>query len=240
MKQIFTLLVFVLTSLITRANHDNGRISITNLGNREISVEVDGKRYNDRNNTILIRSLSPGRHTIKVYRDNRKDVNSQLDMFGKKRQLIYNSTIYVKPQYHVDLVVNRFGKVLVDEQSMTDRNYDRDNDDIADYDHGHGSDTWNNRQMSDASFNSLKEVLQREAFDNNRMTMAKQSISNNYLSVDQVKQLVQLFTFDDKRLDLAKYAYRNTINKGDYFQLYEVFSFSSSKDALAEYVRNFK
>ncbi len=234
MKKIFTLAIMALSSLIVFANHDDGRMSITNLGGRDTWLELDGKRYSDRDNPVLIRELASGNHTVKIYRENTpKSVWDRVGM-GRKPEIIYSNTIYIKPRYHVDIVINRFGKVMVDEQSMTDRNYDDDKDG-GDY---RRDDNWNNAAMSNRSFNGLMNTLRKEPFDDNRMNMIKQSImDNNYFTVDQVKQLATLFTFDDKRLEVAKYAYRNTVNKGDYVQLYEVFTFNRSKDELADYIR---
>jgi hypothetical protein len=94
--------------------------------------------------------------------------------------------------------------------------------------------------MSDQSFAALKDALVKERFDNSRLTIAKQVMDQNYFTVDQVKQITLLFSFDNYKLDLAKYAYKNTVNRPDYFMLYEVFSFSSSKEELANYIKQYK
>ncbi len=65
-------------------------------------------------------------------------------------------------------------------------------------------------------------------------------IDQNYFTAEQVKQLAQMYSFDNYKLDIAKYAYKNTLNKQDYFILYEVFQFSNSKEDLANYIRQFK
>ena len=94
--------------------------------------------------------------------------------------------------------------------------------------------------MSDQSFSALMETMQKESFENTRLKLLKQSVDGNYFTTSQVKQLVTLFTFDENKLDIAKYMYRNTIDRENYFQLYDSFFFSRSKEDLAAYIQNNK
>lgn len=261
MKKIFTLALLVIT-YTTFASPNDGKVSVTNLGNNRIVVEVDGKqvsnRTNDDDNFLLIPALSAGFHAIKVYT---VPPNKGAVRYGiKKQTLIFQKNMNVRPQYHIDIVINRFGRVLFDELSMKDPNYvdtdnndwtndrDRDRDRYPDRnpDRNPDRDTYPDRDnrygrpMSDQSFAALKATLANERFDNSRVTIAKQVIDQNYFTADQVKQLLQMYSFDNYKLDLAKYAYKNTVNKQDYFILYEVFTFSSSKDDLANFIRQFK
>lgn len=251
MKTIFTLALLIITISVF-AHPNDGKMSITNLSSQRIVVEVDGKKFNNRvndnDNLLLIPTLAAGYHTIKVYAvaASRSDVRYGI----RKQTLIFQKNMNVRPQFHIDIVVNRFGKVLFDELSMKDPNYVNtnnndwndhgDNDGNPDRDTYPDNDNRYGRPMSDQSFTALKETLIRERFDNSRVTIAKQVIDQNYFTADQVKQLLLMYSFDNYKLDLAKYAYKNTVNKQDYFILYEVFSFSSSKDDLANYIRAFK
>jgi hypothetical protein len=255
MKTIFTLILLVITYTVS-AHPNDGKLSITNLGNQRLLVEVDGRRLENRRGDddkfVLIPALSTGMHTLKVYvlAGGRTGVT-------RKPNLIFLKNINVRAQYHIDVVINRFGRVLYDELSMRDPNYedtdendwynDRNRDRVNDYypgrddrDRPRDRDNRYDRPMSDQSFAALKETLAKERFDNSRVTIAKQVIDQNYFTAEQVKQLTLMYSFDSYKLDLAKYAYKNTVNKQDYFILYEVFSFSNSKDDLANYIRQFK
>jgi len=90
--------------------------------------------------------------------------------------------------------------------------------------------------MPTPDFNNALSVIQRENFDDSKLGTAKQVAANNYLCVAQIIQICNLFSFDDRKLDFAKYAYQNCVDKNNYFQLNEVFSFSSSKDELRRYI----
>jgi hypothetical protein len=249
MKKIFTLALFIITYTVS-AHPNDGKLTITNLSNQRIIVEVDGRRFNNRvnkdENLVLVPALSTGYHTLKVYTLTSRREDGRYD--ARKQTLIFQKNVNVKPQYHVDIVINRFGKVWLDELSMQDQNYKDTDNDVWNDRNNNPNDNRNNdrdndrynKPMSDQSFAALRETLKKERFDNSRLTIAKQVIDQNYFTVDQVKQLAQMYSMDNYKLDLAKYAYKNTVNKPDYFMLYEVFSFSTSKEDLANYIRQYK
>ena len=86
--------------------------------------------------------------------------------------------------------------------------------------------------MSNERFSKAMFVLEKENFDNTRFTIAKEIVEDNYLSAGQVKQMLQLFSFDVNKLELAKYAYSKTIDKNNYFMLYDVFAMNSYKERV--------
>ena len=94
--------------------------------------------------------------------------------------------------------------------------------------------------MDQQVFEQLKTTLQNESFDNSKLTMAKQAIGSNWVSTSQVKQLLELFSYEDNKLVLAKYAYPYTTDRNNYFLLYDGFTYSSSKEELAKFIRDYK
>jgi hypothetical protein len=71
------------------------------------------------------------------------------------------------------------------------------------------------------------------------MTTARSIIDEYYFMAAQAKQLVQLFVFESNKLEIAKYLYRKTTDKKNYFIVYTAFTFSKTKEELAEYIRGF-
>jgi hypothetical protein len=215
-------------------------------------VEVDGRRYLPDGNTVSVRDIRPGYHTVRVYREVRKNRGGWWN-FGNgnsRQETIYNSTVNLKNGYHFDIVINRFGKVLVDEHRM-DRNGDWYNEDDDYYNGGRGRNRDqdnhhdnrydnNSRAMSDYDFNQAKETIRQVWFENTRINTARQIIDGNYFNARQVKEILLLFTFENNRLDLAKYAYGNTVDKGNYFVVNEVFTFNNNKEELARYIRDYR
>jgi hypothetical protein len=85
-------------------------------------------------------------------------------------------------------------------------------------------------------FNKALSVIQGESFENSRLNTAKQITSKNYLCVSQIIQICRTFSYEQTKLDFAKYAYHYCVDKNNYFQLNEVFSYAASKDELRKYI----
>lgn len=90
--------------------------------------------------------------------------------------------------------------------------------------------------MSQQSFNAAKNSVASKTFDDSKVTVAKQVIKNNCMLTSQVKSLINLLTFENDKLELAKFAYQYTYDKGNYYQINEVFDFNSSVDELDSYI----
>lgn len=100
---------------------------------------------------------------------------------------------------------------------------------------------WNNspfgRPMLDADFQQLKQSLTNERFENTRLEIAKTAMTNNMFTTAQVRDLVGLFSFDNNKLELAKHAYRFTVDRNNYFQVGNAFSFSSNREELMRFIQ---
>ena len=245
MKTLFTLLLVALYATAFAANE--GRLTITVTSKKNVQVYVDGRAYWDNDNEFVFDNVQPGNHTIKIYRtrDNNNSRNIR-NARGKNNDLLYSSTVYVRPSYHVDVVINRFGKALVDERFLSDRNgrWDEDGWNRGGYDNdSYGNGNYNNgyrRPMAPNDFDQLVHRIKSQWFSSGKLNTAKDGILKNYFNTSQVRQLVQLFSSDNDKLELAKRAYRQTVDPKNYSVLYDIFSFQSSRDALDRYVKDNK
>ena len=86
----------------------------------------------------------------------------------------------------------------------------------------------------------MKESLRRERFENTRVSIARQFFNEHAFTATQVKDLLQEFSFENNKLDLAKYAYRNTTDRNNYSCVFDVFSFNSSRQDLANYMSSYR
>ena len=241
MKTFITLITVLLTTLSSFAQPNEtsrrpynyqGKLSISTITNDPTRVLVDGNNYNNNGEDDgMINDIRAGYHSIKVYRQKKYKYNNG-GRFNRNMQLIYEGNIYVKPQYHVDVVINRFGKAFIDERQMTGGYYD-DND---------GWDNADNsmQPMNSRAFEQFKQVIRNEGFDNTRSVIAKQTIAANYFSSAQVKEIVELFSFENSKLDIAKYSYKYTVDKNNYFILNDAFAYSSSKEELAKFIQAYR
>jgi Domain of unknown function (DUF4476) len=293
MKTIFTLFASLILGVAVMAapkNNDTRPKSILTVRSSDrgdLRVIVDGRRFEPNDNYLRIQGIAVGYHNVKVYRERNSGIFS---IFGKRYEVVFNSSVSLKPFTNVTILVDQFGRTTVNESRMNGRfgRYDRgfgnrddrsfgDRDDktwdtnhdfnfdgggsFGDYDNGHDGKLGNNDRdnhdggfgdrdnhgykdyaynntMSDPEFNRVLASIGKEWFDANKAESAKVVICNSYFTAFQVKELLQLFSFENTKLELAKLAYSKTVDQKNYFCINEVFSFNSSKDELARYIRS--
>lgn len=120
-----------------------------------------------------------------------------------------------------------------DDYRYNDRDYRYDD---RSYGYGNrGGDAYN-RAMSHYNFEKLLQDIKYQYL--NKTAVAKEGIYQNYFTTQQVKMILQQFAFDNDKLELAKLAYRKTVDAGNYYQLFDVFTYENSRDQLDRYLRN--
>ena len=99
-------------------NNQNASLVITTQSQRQVFVSIDNSQVNQSNggygsgNVINIGSINSGNHTIVVY-------EMRNNIFGRQRQeIIYSSTLYLKPGYETSLIINGYGQATVSERAI--------------------------------------------------------------------------------------------------------------------------
>ena len=90
--------------------------------------------------------------------------------------------------------------------------------------------------MDQNAFSGALGTINGQSFESNKLQVAKQAFATNCMTSAQVGQIMQLFSFEDSRLDFAKFAYGHTYDLGNYFQINNAFTFSSSVDELNDFI----
>lgn len=263
MKQIFTLFTSLLLtiSIFAADARPKSSIMIKSVERNDIRVIIDGRRFEPNTYGISITGLKPGQHSVKIYRERNFGL---FTIFGSKYDVVFNSTIFIKPQTNVVMTIDRFGRTSVTETRIQGRGYDRDRnrgwEDNRDFDFDSGRDygdyndrdrdrkdrdnRWDDQKpayptkaINDREFDMVLDNISKERFESNMMKSATQIINTNYFTSQQVKELLQLFSFESNKLELAKLGYDKTVDQKNFYIVNEVFSFSSSKDELARYTR---
>jgi hypothetical protein len=232
MKKIFTLIIGSLFSLSLLA-YDGSRLSVSTTTNSiDLRIEIDGRKVNSDayrdGNSITISHISEGTHNIRIFREKKNAFG-----FNKRPEIIYASNLLMKRGFHTEIMVNRFGKVFVDECRIAESG----DFGYQDEDQNEGWDNPYANVLSTRDFEMVKDQLRREWSENNRLVSAKVITDKSYFTTQQVKELMQLFSFESNKLEIAKYAYRKTADKQNYFQVEDGLVFKSSKDELARFVR---
>lgn len=254
MKSMFTLLALFISAISVSAQWNQSsssvgmwsrtRFSVTTMSNTPIRVMVDGRWIQDQSNEIRLSNLTPGNHRVQIYamnRNNRRDRDYRRDRDNNRNgDLIYNVNLNIRQGMHTDIIVNRFGRVFVDEQPIDNRTDDNWNNNNGGWNNGGWNNNRNGQAMDYNSFQQFKQLVQRENFDDNRLNMIRSTLPSNYVSSSQVRELMQLMSFEQNKLELAKYAYRYTTDRNNYFVVNDVFSFSNSKTELSHYIASYR
>jgi hypothetical protein len=253
MKTIFTLLASLFMSIAVFAADAKPKsmLTVRSTDQGDIRVVIDGRRFEPGDNSLMINQLESGYHQVKVYR---QKSNGIFNIVGKRYEMVYNTSLMVKPKTHVMLSIDRFGRTSIAETKIAgnnrndrnrrDRDWDNDDDNydfdrdgrMGDYDNNYGYE----KGMNSRDFNLVLQQIDKEWLETNKLKSATQIVKTNNLSSVQVKQLVHLFSFETNRLELAKQAYQNTIDKQNYQVVSDELDFSTSKTELNRFIRSIR
>ena len=94
------------------------------------------------------------------------------------------------------------------------------------------------KPVSADRFQRMMARIEDASFSDDKVNVAKQILRTNCLVIEQLVAMLEEVAFDEGQLDLAKFAYDHIYDLENYFEVYGVFSFSSSNDELDEFLQN--
>lgn len=243
MKTIFTLLLSTIFSLASMA-YDGTRLTVTSVSNNKMFVEIDGRRYNLNGNTVSISNIRPGTHTVRVLRELKRKSGWNLGNGNRREETVYNIKVTFRNGYHFDILVNRFGKVLIDERRMDpnddwyddDDSYDRNNDREWD-------DPRNNGGIRDDRDydNNDRDARDNRDYDddrNNDDPRYNDNYSRAMTSIDfaQAKETLRREWFENSRLETAKQIIdQNYFTSQQVKEMVLLFTFENNRLDIAKY-----
>lgn len=158
MKKVYTFILSLLVGAAVMAADGRPRSGMINISinqNTPVRVVVDGRSYND--NTVTLSNLNPGNHTVQVFSTSASR-GAFGSIFGRSReQLLWSSSVYVKPGTETDVTINRNGRAKVKEVNMPysagygNGSWGNNNDR---YDHGRDNGGYNNGGYNNGGYNS--------------------------------------------------------------------------------------
>lgn len=83
---------------------------------------------------------------------------------------------------------------------------------------------------------ALKQSINNADFSDDKMRVANQAAKSKCMTVAQIKEIALLFDFDDNRMQFVKNAHLNCMNQADYYQLMDLFTFSTDKEELERFL----
>lgn len=266
MKKIISIFIALCFSTQIIAHEQGCLLKIRDAAERDITVELNGRRYDKIGKVVVIGDLPQGFHKLKIYTINRYRNNNNANA-----RLIYSGRISIRNNYIYYITVDGFEKLDIIEDCCLEYNnaYTRGNDwyksryyDKQEWERdyqfdpqrdnyyyknkGNGNrnnpdrkDNWSqyNRVMSQAQFNTLIEQVRDASFESNRMDVIKQATQANNINTQQLKSILGELSFESSRLEMAKFAYPFVVDKENLFQINSAFSFSSSKDEFNKFLQ---
>lgn len=85
---------------------------------------------------------------------------------------------------------------------------------------------------------SLLQTMKNAVFEEKMIEIAKTGLKDRLIKTNQVHQILELFSFDKNKLDAAKLCYDKTIDKSNYYTLYNDFTFSNYSSQLDKYINS--
>lgn len=220
MRKIIISFCFLLAVLAVKAQSISG-IRIDG-GDVPILVYFGGNQMCLPTTTCFVANLKSGYYTIEVY-------ETRFTRAGErvwKGQRLYNQRVYFSGSGVKDIFVdNRPDNNVRPERPGQEDRYPE---------HGRFD-----RVMSDRLFRQFLEDVKKEPFDQNRTTLITTALANSDFTSGQCLQIVQTYTFDDAKMKVMKLMYPRIVDKQAFFTVIEKLTFSSSKEAMNKFIRNF-
>lgn len=91
--------------------------------------------------------------------------------------------------------------------------------------------------MPEEVFANFYNSYRRLTFDKERIAFINQQRNTAYTCA-QIKQLLRVFDFDNNKVEMGKQLYDLCADKGNFFTIYDIFTFDSYKRQLMEYISN--
>jgi hypothetical protein len=237
MKTFFTLLAALfVTSVVFAGPRPASSLTVRSADKTAIVVFIDGKCFDLGINSVMITDLQPSYHQVKVYQ---KKFNGSADYFDKNYNVLFNSSILIKPRTSFQISIDDCGDVTMSEAKIKNPRFGdtwkgSDNDIAANY----GFDGGYSKGINSGEFDRVLWAVGKESSEANKMRSAQQIINTNYFTTEQVKKLLDLFCIESNKLELAKLAYDKTVDQSNYYVLDNIFTFSSSRDELARCIHD--
>lgn len=265
MKRLFTLLVAATLATFAHAQYWTSVLNLRLENNAHFIAWVDGRQVNQPSNRVTVENLQPGRHQLRIaVVQNVYGVLQTRVIFNSFMKFEPNRVLFACIDRFSNFVVERsfamnnhfqnrpYRSQFGNDYSWFDDDYYYNYNQPANYPNANvpvqpvvcnlpGSfqpvSTQPVLNVVDAvTFQQLKDAVINASFESTKLNVLKQAVPHYFFTTSQVREIVGLFSFESTKLDVAKMLYDKTIDKQNYFNISQAFSFSSSVDALSQYV----
>lgn len=208
---------------------DVGKITLKNSFNQPFIVSLNGVRINNT-------------YSLKTTFENLDETNynARLLFSGSSTPLIFaiNSSVKYESVYVLTKDQNGAYSIMLESKTLISANSNT----LASS--GTNSTVINTvyigQPITEADYVNMEKMLGEASIESSRFEMAKTFLHNRSITCEQVKGFLKTFSFEHNKIEYAKFAYPKTADKQSYYKLYDVFSFSSSKKEISDFINKQK
>lgn len=216
------------------------------------TIEIGDQRISNASGKFRFFDLNSGNNVISIYDRNFLVYRTRINVRNNTRLVLDYFTykgLYLLGTYQLR---NNYGDVWNDTWNNPYGNNNgnswdpyNDNNNQNGYgfgnDNGYGNNGYGNyysNVMNEKEFSSFMQALKRQSFDDSKMDFLKAQLKRTSFNTMQIKAIMKEFSFDKARLEFAKIAYKNCVDKRNYFELNEAFDFESYARELNKFIQN--
>lgn len=210
-------------------NYGNSEVFVRIPQNGYYTIEVGDQMMSNSSGKFRFFDLQNGTVPIAIYENN---------------YLIYRTNLRLKS--YTRLVLDFFpnqGLYLLGTYPVQNNSYGINEwDDIWNNPYGNQN-NWNGNSgyagnvMNDQEFNYLLSALQRNGmFEQNRIDLISVDVRNTNFSSRQIYAIIKTLDFDKSKLKLAKMLYTKCVDRQNFYMVYDLFSFDSSRKELRDFI----
>lgn len=225
MKKMIYSIAIVLMGFAAKANHLNSELVLDVYGNIMFTVGLDDRYYSRPDYRYHILDVEPGTHYLEVQTGGYHPYSYA--------HILFRGYIHIPAASKVVARIDRYGRFKILNVTplcpipVVYNNPPYPLPAQAPY----------YTPMSNYDFDMLRNSLESKSFESTRLQIAKQVLSQRFVTTRQVKELMNLMGFESSKLELAKHAFDRTVDKENYFRVNDAFTFESSISELDAFIR---
>ncbi len=247
MKATFYTLVIGLLMMGSKS-FGMSELVLTNTEGSPFYVIFDGEIFDAEGAVLTLYQVSPGRHSLDVYRY----IRDPRGFYTRYVELVFRGHIQIGNRMRVEARLREDGRLSVVRRvplapphsgPRSGHNSHGSSGGSSGYNSSHGSGGSGGHNahhspsvLSPQEFSSLLRAISDASFEQTRLMIAKEAIAPRHITSAQVAQIMRRFSFEATRLEFAKWAYTRTIDKQNYSQVHSALSFDSSRRELSRYI----
>lgn len=240
-KLLLSVIIMITGIQTLFATHNQSALNIRTYNDQPILVTIDGRNLNGQHISHHIGGLNSGMHNIEIY---------LVSGFNNWAPLLYHGNINLPEGREVNAVVDRSRRLVISTMTALQTNPQFPVTPIAPDLPGHpgypgfianacAQDAWQHSNnpytppyMDQASFEDLLRIIKNRSFESSRKQVALGALRSNYFTSAQIRHLLDVFWFESTKVEIAKAAYSRVVDQGNYYLVYDAFTFESSISEL--------